>query len=332
MQGQPPANPRPPRLLDQLRHAIRVRHYSRQTEKAYVYWARFFIRYNKLQHPRDLDEYDVGRFLTFLAVNRKVSPSTQNQALNALVFLYKHVLDRPLQRIPNAARAKRRQRLPVVSTKDEVQKILEHLDGQAAVIAKLLYGAGLRLMECLRLRVLDIDFDRNELFVRNGKGGKDRVTVLPSSVKEDLRACIEHSRNVHQYDLAEGYGEVSLPYALQRKYPKAATSFAWQYVFPSVQRSVDPISKRIKRHHIFPDTIQRKIKWAIHRSGIPKHGSCHTFRHSFATHLLESGYDIRTVQELLGHKDVKTTELYTHVLNRGGRGVVSPVDGIAANT
>jgi integron integrase len=320
--------PARPRLLDQLHETIRVRHYSYETEKAYVYWTRFFIRFNDLRHPTELGEADVGRFLTFLAVSRRVSPSTQNQALNAIVFLYKHVLQRPLGHIGNAARAKRRERLPVVFTRAEVDQIMSRLDGRTKIVVQLLYGAGLRLMECLRLRIKDIDFERNEITVRDGKGGKDRVTVLPVRVKEDLRRCIVHSKNLHDFDLSEGYGEVSMPYALARKYPNAAKDFRWQYVFPANHRAVDPVTKMIKRHHVLPDTIQRQVKRAIHDSGVQKFGSCHTFRHSFATHVLESGYDIRTVQELLGHSDVSTTMVYTHVLNRGGQGVCSPLDAV----
>ncbi len=332
-----------PKLLDQVRNAIRVRHYSRLTEKSYTYWVRFFIRFHKMRHPRDMGEDEVGQFLTFLAVKRNVAASTQNQALNAIVFLYKRVLDQPLGLIQNATRAKRPQKIPVVFSHDEIRRILEHMDGKSALITRLMYGAGLRIMECLRLRVKDIDFDRKEISVRNGKGGKDRVTVLPLSLIGDLNTCIRHAKLTHDYDLAEGYGEVSLPYALQRKYPKAGYELAWQYIFPSAHRSADPISDRTKRHHIFPDSIQRKVKRAIQYAGIHKHGSCHTFRHSFATHMLEKGYDIRTVAvpahpcargirtslcstELLGHSNVNTTMIYTHVLNRGGRGVVSPID------
>lgn len=241
-----------PRLLDQVRDAIRVRHYSYETEKAYVYWVRFFIRFSGLRHPEELHEDDVGRFLTFLAVARRVSPSTQNQALNALVFLYKHVLQRPLGHIGNAARAKPRERLPVVFTPSEVQAIVSRLDGLARVIVCLLYGSGLRLMECLRLRIKDIDFERNEITVRDGKGGKDRVTILSSAIKDDLRGCIQRSKNLHDYDLAEGYGEVSLPHALDKKYPRAARELCWQYVFPAERRSVHPISRKIKRHHVLP--------------------------------------------------------------------------------
>jgi integron integrase len=320
------ADSRSPRLLDRLREAIRVRHYSYETEKAYVYWTRFFIRFHGMRHPENLCEDDVGRFLTFLAVSRRVAPSTQNQALNAVVFLYKHVLGRPLGHIGNAARAKRKDRLPVVFTRSEVQQIVAQLEGTTKVVVGLLYGSGLRLMECLRLRIKDIDFERNEITVRDGKGGKDRVTVLPMAVKEALRACVERCKNLHDYDLAEGYGEVSLPYALERKYPSAKKEFHWQHLFPAANRSRDLISGKIKRHHLLPDTVQRRVREAIQKSRVLKQGSCHTFRHSFATHVLESGYDIRTVQELLGHKDVSTTMIYTHVLNRGGRGVSSPLD------
>ncbi len=315
-----------PKLLDRVRDAIRVRHYSRLTEKSYTYWIRFFIRFHKMRHPREMGEDEVGQFLTFLAVKRNVAASTQNQALNAIVFLYRHVLDQPLGLIQNATRAKRPKKIPVVFSHDEIYRILEHMDGKAALITRLLYGAGLRVMECLRLRVKDIDFDRKEISVRNGKGGKDRVTVLPLSLINELQSCIRHTKLIHDCDLTEGYGEVSLPCALQRKYPSAGHELAWQYIFPSAHRSSDPISGKIKRHHIFPDSIQRKIKRAMRMAGIHKHGSCHTFRHSFATHMLEKGYDIRTVQELLGHSNVNTTMIYTHVLNRGGRGVVSPID------
>jgi len=315
-----------PRLLDQVRSAIRIRHYSPRTEKSYVYWIRFYIRYSGMKHPLELDEDDVGRFLSFLAIKRKVSPSTQNIALNAIVFLYKNVLDRPLGKIINGVRAKRSRNVPVVFSRDEVHRILEQLEGKYRLIACLLYGSGLRLLECLQLRIKDIDFDRNELVVRRGKGNKDRVTVLPASLHEDLHECIRHSKALHELDLREGFGETSMPYALSRKYPNAAKSIGWQYAFPSENRSVDPLSGRVKRHHLYHTTVQKQVKRAIKMAGILKHGSCHTFRHSFATDLLEDGYDIRTLQELLGHKDVKTTMIYTHVLNKGGRGVRSPLE------
>jgi integron integrase len=315
-----------PRLLDLVRHAVRVRHYSYRTEKAYLHWIVRYIRFHKLRHPLELSEQAVGEFLTYLAVTRHVSASTQNQALNAIVFLYKHVLDRPLGVIHNAARAKRPQRLPAVFSQEEVRRILERMQGRGRIIAHLLYGSGLRLMECLRLRIKDIDFDRSEILVRDGKGGKDRVTMLPACLRDDLLRCIERARRIHALDLREGFGEVSLPDALQRKYPAAARSLPWQYVFPSDVRSIDPQSKREKRHHLSPDVIQRAVRHAMQEAGVLKHGSCHTLRHSFATHLLENGYDIRTIQQLLGHADVKTTEVYTHVLNRGGFAVRSPAD------
>jgi integron integrase len=318
---------KPPRLLDQLRQAIRARHYSPRTEKAYVYWVRFFIRFHSLRHPLDLNETDVSRFLTYLAVKREVSPSTQNQALNAIVFLYKRVLDRPLQHI-DAARARRKQRVPVVFSQREVAEIFKQLNGLPRIVVSLLYGSGLRLTEALQLRVQDIDFDRGELIVRNGKGGKDRITVLPTALRTELKRCIAHARVVHDQDLRDGFGEVSMPTALQRKYPNAAKSFGWQYVFPSTKRARDPASGRIKRHHIYPTVIQKAVKSALQAAGIFKHGGCHTFRHSFATHMIENGYDIRTVQELLGHNDVKTTMIYTHVLNKGGRGVRSPLEQV----
>ena len=317
-----------PRPLDRIRQAIRVRHYSYRTEQAYIQWVKRYIYFHGVRHPDELSETDVGAFLTHLAVSRNVSASTQNQALNAIVFLYKHVLNRPLSDITNGVRAKRLRRMPTVFSESEINRIFQHLDGRNWVIASLLYGAGLRLLECLRLRVKDVDFGRNEILVRDGKGGKDRITLLPQAPKEHLRRCVDRAKYIHNYDLHEGFGEVSLPNALQRKYPSAAKSFAWQYIFPSDRRSIDPHSKREKRHHLSPDVPQRAVKRAMRAGGILKHGGCHTFRHSFATHLLERGYDLRTIQELLGHSDVKTTEIYTHVLNRGGRGVLSPIDHV----
>lgn len=314
-----------PKLLDQLRNTLRVRHYSLSTEKSYVYWVRLYIRYFKLKHPSALTEQHVSQFLTFLAVQRQVSPSTQNQALNALVYLYKHVLKHPLGKV-DAIRAKRQKHIPVVFTKEEVQHMFQHLDGTVLVITSLLYGAGLRLMEALRLRIKDVDFQNNQIIVRSGKGKKDRVTILPDSLHTSLKNCIDHARHLYEFDLSEGFGEVSLPYALSRKYPNIGKSIGWQYIFPSGNRSTDPVSGKTRRHHIFPTTIQKHVKKALRNAGIHKHGGPHTLRHSFATHLLEQGYDIRTIQELLGHNDVKTTMIYTHVLNRGGRGVVSPID------
>ena len=317
--------PKPVKLLDKLRNAIRARHYSPRTEKAYVYWVRFFIRFHKLRHPREMSEPEVSNFLTYLAVNRQVSASTQNQALNAIVFLYKCILGKPLGKI-DAARAKQRQRIPVVFSRNEANTIIGRLEGLPRLVVSLLYGSGLRLTECLQLRVQDIDFDRIQILVRNGKGGKDRVCILPESLKQSLRKCIDHTRLLHTQDIRDGYGEVSMPTALQRKYPNAATSFGWQYVFPSTKLSCDPISGKTKRHHLYPTVIQKAVRRAIRESGITKQGSCHTFRHSFATHLLEAGYDIRTVQELLGHNSVQTTQIYTHVVNRGTGGTRSPLD------
>lgn len=316
-----------PRLLDQLRAAIRVRHYSRSTEKAYVYWVRFYIRFHKMRHPIGMRESEIEQFLTFLAEKRNVAASTQNQALNALVFLYKHVLGQPLGNF-SAPRAKRPRRLPVVLAAAEISRILGHLPERDRLIARLLYGAGLRIMEALRLRIKDIDFDRNIILVRDGKGQKDRVTLLPASLSESLKQEIASAIRIHQFDRSEGYGETSLPYALARKYPNAAFETGWQYVFPASHRGVDPISKRIKRHHIHHTAFQKAFRSAVRKAGIMKPASPHTLRHSFATHLLEQGYDIRTIQELLGHADVRTTEIYTHVLNRGGRGVISPADRI----
>ena len=314
------------KLLDQLWRAIRLRHYSLRTEQAYVYWCRFYIRYHRLRHPREMGEQEVAEFLSHLALERKVAPATQNQALNALCYLYRHVLDRPLEKLGEVARAKRPRRIPVVFTHDEVLRIFAQMRGIPWVVANLLYGSGLRLMECLRLRIKDVDLERREIRVRDGKGKKDRVTMLPERLIPHLRKHIECARRYHQLDLAEGLGAVELPHALARKYPNAAREFAWQYLFPSYKRSIDPRTRREGRQHVSADQIQRAVYAAIRTAGIVKAGSCHTFRHSFATHLIEHGYDIRTVQELLGHKDVKTTMIYTHVLNKGGRGVRSPLD------
>ena len=318
-----------PRLLDQLRSAIRVRHYSRFTEKAYVYWVRFFIRYHHLRHPREMREPEVEKFLGFLATERRVSASTQNQALNAIVFLYKNVLHAPLGKF-SAPRAKRPRRLPVVLSRREIACVLGYMEERNALVARLLYGSGMRLMEALRLRIQDVDFDRNLVLVRDGKGRKDRVTLLPLSLRDPLIRAVDHARRLHRLDLAEGFGEVSLPYALSRKYPRAAWETGWQYVFPASARGVDPYTKRTKRHHLHHTVIQKDFRRAVRRAGIEKRASPHTLRHSFATHLLEQGYDIRTIQELLGHADVRTTEIYTHVLNRGGHGVISPADRLDA--
>lgn len=315
-------------FLQQVRNAIRVRHYSIRTEQAYVDWIRRFILFHGKRHPNELGEADVGRFLTWLAVERNVAPSTQNQALNALVFLYRHVIDRPLGDITNAARAKKPQKLPVVLTQDETKRLFRHLDGNQWLPVCLLYGSGLRLMECLRLRVKDLDFDHRAIVVRCGKGGKDRVVTLPDVLVVPLQRHLESVRNLHEKDLRDGFGAVYLPYALARKYPNAPKSWAWQYVFPAAKRSTDPRTAVVRRHHLDDSCLQKAVKQAVLRAGIHKPASCHTLRHSFATHLLERGMDIRTVQEQLGHKDLRTTQIYTHVLQRGGNAVISPLGDI----
>lgn len=315
-----------PKLLEQARAAIRVRHYSIRTEQSYLRWMKHFILFHNKRHPAEMGEQEVTAFLSHLAVNRQVASSTQNQALAAILFLYKEVLKQPLDWMDNIQRAKKPTRLPLVFTREDARAILINLEGSKWIVAALLYGAGLRLLECLRLRVKDIDFGYKQITVRDGKGAKDRITMLPATVEEPLQRHMTKVRALHELDLREGYGEVFLPNALARKYPNAAAEWAWQYVFPAAKRSVDPRSNAIRRHHIPESVIQKSIKGAIRKAGIAKPGSCHTFRHSFATHLLESGYDIRTVQELLGHKDVSTTMIYTHVLNKGGKGVRSPID------
>lgn len=291
-------------------------------------WIRRFILFHGKRHPNELGEADVGRFLTWLAVERNVAPSTQNQALNALVFLYRHVIDRPLGDITNAARAKKPQKLPVVLTQDETKRLFRHLDGNQWLPVCLLYGSGLRLMECLRLRVKDLDFDHRAIIVRCGKGGKDRVVTLPDVLVVPLQRHLESVRNLHEKDLRDGFGAVYLPYALARKYPNAPKNWAWQYVFPAAKRSSDPRTAVVRRHHLDDSCLQKAVKQAVLRAGIHKPASCHTLRHSFATHLLERGMDIRTVQEQLGHKDLRTTQIYTHVLQRGGNAVISPLGDI----
>lgn len=316
-----------PKLLEQVVIVARLKHLSRRTEKAYKYFIKQFILFHNKRHPIEMGTPEIRDFLSHLAVEKNVSASTQNVALAALLFLYRDVLMLQLDRVENVIRARVTRRLPVVFTKQEVTAVLKNLSGSAYLAAALMYGAGLRLMECLRLRVKDLDFSRNEITVREGKGDKDRITMFPAAVKEQMRQHLLKVKLVHQHDLASGFGEVSLPQALAKKYPNAAREWAWQFVFPASQLAIDPIDGRTKRHHLHDSVIQRAVKRAITKGGIPKRGTCHTFRHSFATHLIESGYDIRTVQELLGHKDVRTTMIYTHVLNRGGRGVRSPLDG-----
>jgi integron integrase len=303
-----------------------VRHYSRRTEKAYVGWIRRFILFHGKRHPAELGEADIARFLSSLADDRGVSPSTQNQAASAILFLYRKVLDRRVDRVAGVVRAKTTRRIPVVLTRDEVKEVLRHLRGTKRLVVMLLYGSGLRLLECLRLRVKDIDFGRGEILVRRGKGAKDRVTMLPGSVRVPLSKHLEVVRARHRRDVDLGAGFVALPGALDRKYPGASREWAWQYVFPASRLRLDPETGRRFRHHLHETAVQRAVKDAIRRAGIAKQASCHTFRHSFATHLLEDGYDIRTVQELLGHHDLRATMIYTHVLNRGGLGVRSPAD------
>ena len=315
-----------PRLLDQVRNRIRLKHYSIRTEEAYVDWTRRFVIFHDRRHPREMGAQQVEAFLTHLAVQGRVAASTQNQAKSALLFLYKEVLGEELPWLDNIENAKRPQRMPVVLTAEEVRAILADVEGTSGLILHLLYGSGMRILECLRLRVKDVNFLKREIVVREGKGFKDRVTMLPASLVAPLDAHLKRVERLHANDLTEGFGEVYLPHALERKYPKAARDWAWQYVFPSIKRSVDPRSGAVRRHHVDEQNIQRVMRRAVRAARIAKLATPHTLRHSFATHLLESGYDIRTVQELLGHADVSTTMIYTHVLNRGGRGVVSPLD------
>ncbi|MBK9029250.1 MAG: integron integrase [Propionivibrio sp.] len=315
-----------PRLLEQVRARIRFKHYSIRTEHTYVDWIKRFIRHFGKRHPKDMGADEVQSFLTHLAVAGNVAASTQNQAKSALLFLYKEVLALELPWLDKVEAARTPKRLPVVLTRDEVMAVLLRLEGRHGLIARLLYGTGLRIMECLRLRIKDVDFERGEILVRDGKGAKDRVTMLPASVIPALREHVERVRELHRQDLAAGYGEVHLPYALDRKYPSAGREWMWQYVFPSASLSIDPRTGVVRRHHVQDQSVQRAIRQAVRDAGINKPATPHTFRHSFATHLLDSGYDIRTVQELLGHSDVSTTMIYTHVLNRGGRGVASPLD------
>lgn len=291
-----------------------------------MYYIREFILYPHKRHPKEMGVEEIQAYLSYLAVEKNVAASTQNVARNALLFLYKKVLEIDLPFIDKIETAKRPERVPVVLARNEIQAIPANLDGVYHLMASLLYGSGLRLTECLNLRVKDLDFEYRQITVRDGKGQKDRVTMLPSSTIEPLKIQLEKAKVLHHLDLNEGYGTVYLPYALERKYKNANREWAWQFVFPANNRSKDPSSDIVRRHHIYPDSLQRAVKKAIRQAGITKHASCHTFRHSFATHLLEDGYDIRTVQELLGHKDVRTTMIYTHVLNRGGRGVRSPLD------
>ncbi|MCK5880841.1 MAG: integron integrase [Sinobacterium sp.] len=326
MQDLPPALPlKPVKLIDQLRHKIRSENKSWATEKTYVYWSLAYIRFHQLIHPRELGASHIESFLSFLSVERHASVNTQSTALNAIIYLYRAVLGIEFENL-NFTRAKKGRRVPVVFSHAEAVKVIEQLDGFHSLMAWLMYGAGLRVSECLRLRVKDIDFDQVKIIVRSGKGGKDRATVLPARLVDDLKLQIQTVIALHEIDLKKGLGEVYMPHALAAKYPKQSKGRAWQFLFPSYKVAKDPRDGRAKRHHIYQNVLQRKVSQAVISAGILKKASCHTFRHSFATRLLENGYDIRTIQALLGHSSVETTEIYTHVVNRGGLGVISPID------
>jgi len=331
-----PPTPKPPKLLDQVRAKLRLQHASIRTEEAYIQWITRFILFHKKRHPREMGSAELEAFLTHLAVDRQVSASTQNQAFSALLYLYQQVLNIELPRL-DALRARRPERVPVVLSLEEVRAILDRMRGRERLMVELLYGTGMRLLECCRLRVKDVDFARNQILVRDTKGDKDRVVPLPQRIKEALREQVETVRAIHAKDLAAGYGRVWLPFALEEKYPHAGREFGWQYLFPSTRLSLDPrrstdtregqsAPPERMRHHIHENNLQKAVRKAVLAAGMVKHVSCHTFRHSFATHLLEGGADIRTVQELLGHADVSTTMIYTHVMNKGPLGVVSPLD------
>jgi len=318
--------PAKPKLLDQIRDRIRLKHYSRRTEDVYVDWAKRFILYHNKRHPQEMGKQEIEEFLTYLATERNVAAATQNQAKAALLFLYKKVLEMPLPWLGDVEQAKKPQKLPVVLTESEVQALLLKLSDTWLLLGRLLYGTGLRLLEGLRLRVQDVDFSANQILVRDGKGGKDRVTMLPQLLVLPLKDHLIQVKQLHARDFTDGHGDVWLPEGLARKYPHAGREWIWQYVFPSVRLSVDPRSGVTRRHHLDEKGLQRAIRQAAVDAGLTKHATPHTLRHSFATHLLQAGYDIRTVQELLGHKDVQTTMIYTHVLNKGGMGVTSPLD------
>lgn len=313
-------------LLGKMRTEIRRRNYSYRTEQAYTGWVIRFVTFHNTTHPSKMAEAQVVEFLNHLSEDRNVAASTQNQALCAILFLYEHIIGQPLDELQNLKRAKYPKKLPVVFTKHEAIRVISFMTGTPRIITELLYGSGFRLSEALRLRVTDLDFSYSQILVRSGKGHKDRVTLMPQSLKDKLRAQVERARILYEKDKQGGFGKTLLPYALNVKYPNAANLFKWHYLFPAPQRTRDPRSGLVHRHHISNSTIQRKVKQAVNKANISKHATCHTFRHSFATHILENGYDIRTVQELLGHKSVTTTMIYTHVLNKGGRGVRSPID------
>jgi len=324
--SQNPAIVKKPKLLDQVRHALRTKHYAMKTEQAYVHWIKRYILFHNKRHPKEMGGKEINQFLSHLAVKEKIAASTQNQALCAIIFLYKHILKIDPGELGDVIWSKKPKRLPVVFTREEVKAVLIQLAGRNGIMANLLYGAGLRLVECLRLRVKDIDFGYNQILVRNGKGEKDRVTMLPEIVKNPLNQHLRKVKIQHENDLKKGFGTVYLPYALDRKYPNANREWSWQYTFPASKISTDPHTGIKRRHHLDESVLQKAVKQAIRKTGITKHAGCHTFRHSFATHLLEDGYDIRTVQELLGHNDIRTTMIYLHVMNKGALAVKSPVD------
>jgi integron integrase len=322
--------PKAPRLLDRVRDAIKRLHYSARTEETYIHWIKRFIYYSGRRHPADLGADEVTAFLNHLARDREVAAATQNQALAALLFLYREALGTPLPWLHELQRAKRPEHVPTVLTREEVARLLDAMSGTRWLMASLLYGAGLRLRECLKLRVKDVDFGYRQIVVRDGKGAKDRVTMLPDALVGPLQAHLAEVKRRHERDVADGYGDVELPHALARKYPRAQYEWGWKFVFPSHKLSVDAKTGVIRRHHVYENYLIRGVKEAVRAARLHKHVSCHTLRHSFATHLLESGYDIRTVQELLGHASVETTMIYTHVVKKGGRGVVSPLERLRA--
>ncbi|MBI2759146.1 MAG: integron integrase [Chloroflexi bacterium] len=317
----------PKKLLDQYREALRSKHYSRRTEDTYIAWVRRYIRFSNMRHPKEMNIPEINAFITHLAMQKNVAASTQNQALSAVIFLYRTVLNIPLDESAlRFVRPNKPKRIPTVLSKTEAKSVIEKMDGVYRMMAQIMYGSGLRLMECIRLRVKDLDFANHQIIVRDGKGENDRVTMFPDSLLEPLRLHLKQTKATHEQDLLAGYGTVHLPYALAVKYPNANREFAWQYVFPAPDLSTDPATGTKQRHHIHESSLQKAVKQAARLTKIDKPVSSHTFRHSFATHLLQNGYDIRTVQELLGHKDVKTTMIYTHVLQRGGLAVKSPLD------
>jgi integron integrase len=312
--------------MDRLRRELRARHYAQRTEETYAFWVRRFLQFHGMRHPGEMGAPEINTFLTALAVRDRVAASTQNQALSAVLFLYRKVLGIEVGDFGDIIRARKPFRLPIVMTREEVRRVLAAMSGVHRLMASLMYGTGMRLGECVALRVQELDFDRNQVFIRDGKGRHDRMTMLPQSLKEPLVRHLDEVHDIHQRDLTEGFGRVALPDAIERKYPGAAADWRWQWVFPQVRRWVDPVSGAQGRHHQDPSLVQRAVLAAVRQVGLDKRASCHTFRHSFATHLLENGHDIRTIQELLGHRSVRTTQIYTHVLNRGPSGVGSPAD------